>query len=104
MVDCIFPACTATGRLARTRRNRAQDRCLRDGTVDCICAIRHVYLDTFDNSARPDEYPTGSARGHGGYSADHWNCLLYTSDAADERSSVDLGGRRIIKKKKNRLE
>ena len=29
-------------------------------------------------------------------------CLLYTSDAADERSSVDLGGRRIIKKKKIR--
>ena len=26
-------------------------------------------------------------------------CLLYTSDAADERSSVDLGGRRIIKQK-----
>ena len=29
-----------------------------------------------------------------------WDCLLYTSDAADERSSVDLGGRRIIKKTK----
>ena len=29
------------------------------------------------------------------------NCLLYTSDADDERSSVDLGGSRIIKKKKN---
>ena len=29
----------------------------------------------------------------------NYNCLLYTSDAADERSSVDLGGRRIIKKK-----
>ena len=28
-------------------------------------------------------------------------CLLYTSDAADERSSVDLGGRRLIKKKKH---
>src|SRR5664280_3185308 len=28
-------------------------------------------------------------------------CLLYTSDAADEEDSVDLGGRRIIKKKKN---
>ena len=27
-------------------------------------------------------------------------CLLYTSDAADERSSVDLGGRRILKQKK----
>ena len=26
-------------------------------------------------------------------------CLLYTSDAADERSSGDLGGRRIRKKK-----
>ena len=29
-------------------------------------------------------------------------CLLYTSDAADERSRVDLGGRRIIKKKNER--
>src|SRR5678815_5073314 len=26
---------------------------------------------------------------------DSYTCLLYTSDAADERSSVDLGGRRI---------
>ena len=34
-----------------------------------------------------------SLRGERGF------CLLYTSDAADERSSVDLGGRRIIKKK-----
>ena len=33
---------------------------------------------------------------------DDMGCLLYTSDAADERSSVDLGGRRIIKKKKYR--
>ena len=32
----------------------------------------------------------------------HYRCLLYTSDAADERSSVDLGGRRIIKKKKKK--
>ena len=34
-------------------------------------------------------------------------CLLYTSDAADERSSGDLGGRRIItkkQKKKNKRE
>ena len=29
--------------------------------------------------------------------------LLYTSDDADERSSVDLGGRRHIKKKNNRV-
>src|SRR5450756_3175036 len=29
------------------------------------------------------------------------DCLLYTSDAADDLLCVDLGGRRIIKKKKN---
>ncbi|CZR99376.1 putative glycine dehydrogenase (decarboxylating) subunit 2 [Clostridioides difficile] len=28
-------------------------------------------------------------------------CLLYTSDAADDMQCVDLGGRRIIKKKKH---
>ena len=27
-------------------------------------------------------------------------CLLYTSDAADDQLGVDLGGRRIIKKKR----
>src|SRR5664279_3359000 len=32
-----------------------------------------------------------------------WNtCLLYTSDAADEEDSVDIGGRGIIKKKKKK--
>ena len=30
-------------------------------------------------------------------------CLLYTSDAADDQHCVDLGGRRIIKKKSNSL-
>ena len=29
-------------------------------------------------------------------------CLLYTSDAADEQRGADLGGRRIIKKKKKK--
>ena len=29
------------------------------------------------------------------------SCLLYTSDAADEEDSVDLGGRGIVKKKKD---
>ena len=35
---------------------------------------------------------------HTAFETQHLTCLLYTSDAADERSSVDLGGRRIIKK------
>src|SRR5664279_690334 len=33
-----------------------------------------------------------------GWEAGGRDCLLYTSDAADEEDSVDLGGRRIIKK------
>ena len=38
-------------------------------------------------------------------SINHANtCLLYTSDAADEEDSVDLGGRRIIKKKKQKAD
>eukprot|EP00658_Telonema_sp_P-2_P013403 TRINITY_DN15075_c0_g1_i5.p1 TRINITY_DN15075_c0_g1~~TRINITY_DN15075_c0_g1_i5.p1 ORF type:complete len:485 (-),score=129.93 TRINITY_DN15075_c0_g1_i5:99-1448(-) len=36
--------------------------------------------------------------------AEYGACLLYTSDAADEEDSVDLGGRRIIKKKKKNSE
>ena len=31
-------------------------------------------------------------------------CLLYTSDAADDLLCVDLGGRRIIKKKQKYIE
>ena len=35
-----------------------------------------------------------------GHIKDIISCLLYTSDAADDLLCVDLGGRRIIKKKK----
>ena len=41
---------------------------------------------------------------HDGHGPSIGRCLLYTSDAADERSSVDLGGRRIIKKKTHHLQ
>src|SRR5450756_3107019 len=33
-----------------------------------------------------------------------YTCLLYTSDAADDLLCVDLGGRRIIKKKKKKTK
>eukprot|EP00658_Telonema_sp_P-2_P042334 TRINITY_DN30388_c0_g1_i1.p1 TRINITY_DN30388_c0_g1~~TRINITY_DN30388_c0_g1_i1.p1 ORF type:complete len:254 (+),score=53.25 TRINITY_DN30388_c0_g1_i1:157-918(+) len=46
---------------------------------------------------------TGGLAVHGGPGA-NYNCLLYTSDAADEEDSVDLGGRRIIKKKTKETE
>src|SRR5678815_4941677 len=42
---------------------------------------------------RPDQTP--KAVEDWKHSNDFRACLLYTSDAADERSSVDLGGRRI---------
>ena len=44
---------------------------------------------------------TNTIAQHGRRGANMQTCLLYTSDAADEEDSVDLGGRRIIKKKKN---
>ena len=66
-----------------------RDRChgnLADGSAHrrCRCATGIEFRGT-RHHARP------------------WFCLLYTSDAADERSSVDLGGRRIIKKKKKQV-
>ena len=49
--------------------------------------------------ARAPRRPRGREPAHR-RDRDREGCLLYTSDAADERSSVDLGGRRIITKKK----
>ena len=60
-------------------------------------SVEHAFHQLFDLGADrflvADEVGLGKtmvARG----------CLLYTSDAAEERSSVALGGRRIHKKKK----
>ena len=54
--------------------------------------------------------PTSSRRGStAGRSRASWSarsrtCLLYTSDAADDLLCVDLGGRRIIQKKKTHTQ
>ena len=53
-------------------------------------------LQAFGHRAGGD----GGRRVHEDHLKEEEGCLLYTSDAADERSSVDLGGRRIIKKHK----
>ena len=54
------------------------------------------YIRFFDTTLRDGEQSPGATM----TSTEKLEvCLLYTSDAADERSSVDLGGRRIIKKK-----
>ena len=46
--------------------------------------------------------PTTVHRSNRGYITLFVNCLLYTSDAADDLPCVDLGGRRILKQKKQK--
>src|SRR5665648_994941 len=67
------------------------------GTTDTL-----VQKGDFDTIARGIELirKNGLPAGVGAHLIE--SCLLYTSDAADEEDSVDLGGRRIIKKKKQR--
>ena len=54
------------------------------GTTPCMLRGSEALMDVCRSKIHHDQFHT---------------CLLYTSDAADERSSVDLGGRAIIKKK-----
>ena len=53
------------------------------------------FRDRMFSKFKPGTGPSAERRANSKFEV----CLLYTSDAADERSSVDLGGRRIIKKK-----
>src|SRR5680860_1892254 len=66
---------------------REMERLLRERSLHTVC-----------ESARcPNK---GECFEHG--TATFLICLLYTSDAADDLLCVDLGGRRIIKKKTNK--
>ena len=68
--------------------------CIRDRSYDDVLAVIHQ-LTELGRAADVLQFA---------YFDRPWTpCLLYTSDAADERSSVDLGGRRIIKKKKTKI-
>ena len=69
--------------------------CIRDRVYASLADLP-VKPDIVDVFRRHDDLP-GVARE--AIEAGAKTCLLYTSDAAAERSSVDLGGRRIIKKK-----
>ena len=63
---------------------------------------RQLFVDREESLVLVGPLGAGDVHGPGFRSGIDFDgpCLLYTSDAADERSSVDLGGRRIIKKKK----
>src|SRR5680860_1706519 len=67
----------------------------------------HVWMQDPYHSSRRDIHKTDSRfiQRHTLDFRSDWadlphTCLLYTSDAADDLLCVDLGGRRIIKKKK----
>ena len=68
--------------------------CIRDSNAPVALPVGH------DEGAIRGE---ATAFGVADRDDDPRDCLLYTSDAADERSSVDLGGRRIIKKKNKQI-
>src|SRR5678815_2280691 len=57
-----------------------------------VCPKGTAHQDVYDD---PDRLRRPVRRIGAGWEELSWDCLLYTSDAADERSSVDLGGRRI---------
>ena len=69
-----------------------------------MCIRDRCDADEDPEPARERSFWYRSGHGHQHATAQpQRGCLLYTSDAADERSSVDLGGRRIIKKKKDQV-
>src|SRR5680860_1917584 len=60
--------------------------------VTSLMRVQQLVLAQLDDILKP----------HGLTFARYEACLLYTSDAADDLLCVDLGGRRIIKKKKQK--
>ena len=69
------------------------EMCIRDRGGTCVVTVNVTAstAGTYNNTSGA----VSSTEGGTG----NTSCLLYTSDAADERSSVDLGGCRIINKK-----
>src|SRR5450756_1235750 len=59
-------------------------------------------MDYMRDLGFPGEYPYTRGYQATMYRGRLWTCLLYTSDAADDLLCVDLGGRRIIQKKKKK--
>src|SRR5678816_42748 len=82
---------------------------LKTDPADIICVQEtkelrdNVDLELFNNLKYEDYWFSAQKKGYSGVAVFtkikpdnviYGTCLLYTSDAADERSSVDLGGRR----------
>src|SRR5664279_6605759 len=97
MFPCLYswdkPQCLLR-RFAKLRISRLTCRVLRFPPTltkkSCIIFTSNWFLHGINAPLRSAYFPFLDLR---------YFCLLYTSDAADEEDSVDLGGRRIIKKK-----
>ena len=63
-------------------------------------ALDSLAIESHMNAARARAEGVLRAESFGLFAGADWDCLLYTSDAADDLLCVDLGGRRIIKKNK----
>eukprot|EP00658_Telonema_sp_P-2_P016107 TRINITY_DN16241_c0_g1_i1.p1 TRINITY_DN16241_c0_g1~~TRINITY_DN16241_c0_g1_i1.p1 ORF type:complete len:130 (-),score=50.09 TRINITY_DN16241_c0_g1_i1:96-485(-) len=81
------------------RHGAPQQRGSGTSIVPIIKAPEEQFKKRSGDSSINSHHRGGRGGGRGGYNKPR-SCLLYTSDAADEEDSVDLGGRRIIKKKK----
>src|SRR5678815_3511027 len=80
-----WPFISSQKRSLATSRSGCMETVLRAGTI-LMLMIRYRESLEPPNTTKPIlRYLTSATI----------TCLLYTSDAADERSSVDLGGRRI---------
>ena len=82
------------GEHALRRYSNGEERCIACKLCEAICPAQAITIEAGprrnDGTRRTTRYDIDMVK--------CIYCLLYTSDAADERSSVDLGGRRIIKK------
>src|SRR5665648_996817 len=95
----VAPAGTCTtGAVVRAIRADAVSALVSTaGTVECSTGVSATAAPLRIETRRPEVPAATTVRRPASLSC---RCLLYTSDAADEEDSVDLGGRRIIKKKK----
>eukprot|EP00831_Metopus_contortus_P054050 TRINITY_DN45466_c0_g1_i1.p1 TRINITY_DN45466_c0_g1~~TRINITY_DN45466_c0_g1_i1.p1 ORF type:complete len:126 (-),score=39.63 TRINITY_DN45466_c0_g1_i1:74-451(-) len=73
---------------------------LRKLGIDSICKEIDSLMNLIQGNDKSISLPQSAFTGLYYLSALDYCCLLYTSDAADDTPCVDLGGRRIIKKKK----
>src|SRR5680860_1879761 len=101
---CRARGCSTTApsraRVCASCRRRLAGQCMVDDDVDRLPA-RTGPAARLDPAAGCDPCAVaacGCRRRH--RDGRYCDCLLYTSDAADDLLCVDLGGRRIIKKKK----